>query len=117
MLTLCSVEGSWPWGTARGEHRWNPELIREMSLALDRVEADPEVEAPGKGIDERRLFRGARGEQRREILVQRHGPALFGPLLGSAAAERLQRTHVEARFGGLSLGHLRAGSVAFRDLP
>ena len=44
MLTLQAVEGSWPWGTLRSEHRWNPELILEISRALDRLEADPDVE-------------------------------------------------------------------------
>ncbi|CAJ1375601.1 unnamed protein product [Effrenium voratum] len=38
LVTLVATEGSWPWGTLRQEHRWNPELVSALSQALNVVE-------------------------------------------------------------------------------
>jgi len=43
LLTMVGVEGAFPWGTRREEHRWNPIMVRAISSALDEVEKDPEV--------------------------------------------------------------------------
>eukprot|EP00434_Breviolum_minutum_P011713 symbB.v1.2.010333.t1/scaffold671.1/size323421/14 len=45
LITLQATEGVWPWGTQRREHRWNPELVCNLSKALDAVEVEFSVEA------------------------------------------------------------------------
>ncbi|CAE7428478.1 ECI3 [Symbiodinium pilosum] len=43
VMTLLAQPGTWSWGTAREEHRFNPVTVRAWADALDVVEADEAV--------------------------------------------------------------------------
>jgi len=43
LLTFVGAESSFPWGTKREEHRWNPVTVRAFDSALDAVEKDQEA--------------------------------------------------------------------------
>jgi enoyl-CoA hydratase/carnithine racemase len=38
LITLAGLEGKFPWGTGRAEHRWNPVTVSALGAALDEVE-------------------------------------------------------------------------------
>jgi len=38
LITLAGLEGRFPWGTSRAEHRWNPRTVSALGAALDEVE-------------------------------------------------------------------------------
>jgi len=45
LITLCATEGSFPWGTKKAEHRWNPITVAAVDACLDAVEADCTIHA------------------------------------------------------------------------
>lgn len=45
LITLCATDGTFPWGTKKAEHRWNPGTIAAVDSCLDTVEGDTTIHA------------------------------------------------------------------------